>query len=475
MPDQLQLRGGTTVQHSTFTGASKEVTVDTTKKTAVVHDGSTVGGVPMMREDASNAALALASAASPSLKFTGDTNTGVFSPGADTIAISTGGTSRLAVSTTAVSSTLAVDVPLGAVGTPSLTFTGDLNTGIWSPAADTIAFSKGGAEAMRLDSNGRLLVGTSSTVSAAGADAIQQIHSNNYMQLALINNVNAAGGCGLALGHSRGASAGTFNLLNDGDEFGAIYFVGADGTDLTTQGATIRAEVDGTPGANDMPGRIVLATTADGASSPTERMRITSDGYFKASNTGSYLNTSPGHLHEFWQSDAGFSSLRVGANNASYTGQLLQLRASRNTTNGTFNYLACYNDGSSTYRLYIADSGNVANVNNSYGAISDLKLKENIVDANSQWDDLKALRVRKYNFKEGQTHTQIGLVAQEAELVSPGLVSESPDRDADGNDLGTVTKSVNYSVLYMKAVKALQEAMERIEQLEAKVAALESA
>jgi hypothetical protein len=99
----------------------------------------------------------------------------------------------------------------------------------------------------------------------------------------------------------------------------------------------------------------------------------------------------------------------------------------------------------------------------------------NIVDAGSQWDDLKALQVRNYNFKEGQTHTQIGLVAQEVELVSPGLVGESPDRDEDGNDLGTVTKSVNYSVLYMKAVKALQEAMERIETLEARLtAALEA-
>jgi hypothetical protein len=112
----------------------------------------------------------------------------------------------------------------------------------------------------------------------------------------------------------------------------------------------------------------------------------------------------------------------------------------------------------------------------------DAKLKENIIDAGSQWSDLKALQVRKYNFKESQTHTQIGLVAQEVELVSPGLVSESPDRDKDGNDLGTVTKSVNYSVLYMKAVKALQEAMERIEALEAsntgllaRVTALESA
>jgi hypothetical protein len=123
-----------------------------------------------------------------------------------------------------------------------------------------------------------------------------------------------------------------------------------------------------------------------------------------------------------------------------------------------------------TVSFAVYTNGNVQNTNNSYGAISDIKLKENIVDANSQWSDLKALQVRNYNFKEGQTHTQIGLVAQEVELVSPGLVSESPDRDEDGNDLGTVTKSVNYSVLYMKAVKALQEAMERIETLEGMVA-----
>jgi len=130
-------------------------------------------------------------------------------------------------------------------------------------------------------------------------------------------------------------------------------------------------------------------------------------------------------------------------------------------------------DGTNSFIVWT--NGNVVNTNNSYGAISDLKLKENIVDANSQWDDLKALQVRNYNFKEGQTHTQIGLVAQEAELVSPGLVTESPDRDEEGNDLGTVTKSINYSVLYMKAVKALQEAMERIEALETRLSALEAA
>ena len=92
----------------------------------------------------------------------------------------------------------------------------------------------------------------------------------------------------------------------------------------------------------------------------------------------------------------------------------------------------------------------------------------------SQWEDIKGIQQFVYNFIEEQTHTQIGVVAQEVETVSPGLVTESPDIDEEGNDLGTTTKSVNYSVLYMKSVKALQEAMDRIETLEAKVAALEA-
>jgi hypothetical protein len=95
MPDQLQLRGGTTAEHSTFTGASKEVTVDTTKKTAVVHDGTTAGGIPLLRQDGSNSALALGSQGTPSLKW--DANTGIYSPGEDQLAVATNGTGRLFV------------------------------------------------------------------------------------------------------------------------------------------------------------------------------------------------------------------------------------------------------------------------------------------------------------------------------------------------------------------------------------------
>ena len=129
--------------------------------------------------------------------------------------------------------------------------------------------------------------------------------------------------------------------------------------------------------------------------------------------------------------------------------------------------------------LLFGANGNITNTNNSYGAISDEKLKENIADANSQWEDIKAVKVRKYSLKteSSETANQLGVVAQELETSGMnGLVVDSVDRDPDTfEDLGTTTKQVKYSVLYMKAVKALQEAMTRIETLEAKVTALESA
>ncbi|HEU6453998.1 MAG TPA: glycosyl hydrolase family 28-related protein [Roseateles sp.] len=124
-------------------------------------------------------------------------------------------------------------------------------------------------------------------------------------------------------------------------------------------------------------------------------------------------------------------------------------------------------------RFQVLGNGNVQNANNSYGATSDLKLKQDIVDAGSQWADIKALRLRKYRFKrDPEGPLQLGLIAQEAELVSPGLVEETEDmafEDGEVMPAGSTTKGVKYSVLYLKAVGALQEAMQRIEALEAKV------
>ena len=167
------------------------------------------------------------------------------------------------------------------------------------------------------------------------------------------------------------------------------------------------------------------------------------------------------------------STLLATATNATFNSAVFAPVTTRAACTDCF-YIYGVANNVNTFAVY--NNGNVLNTNNSYGSLSDIKLKENIVNASSQWDDIKALQVRKYNFKEEtghQTHTQIGLVAQEAELISPGLVTEAFDRDEEGNELETTTKSINYSVLYMKAVKALQEAMERIEALEARITALE--
>jgi len=108
--------------------------------------------------------------------------------------------------------------------------------------------------------------------------------------------------------------------------------------------------------------------------------------------------------------------------------------------------------------------GDITNTNNSYGSLSDVSLKENIAPANSQLADIMALNVVNFNLKAIPELRQIGLIAQEVELVCPGLV----DEDEDG------LKSVKYSVLYMKAIKAIQEQQVMIDELTARLEALEA-
>ena len=167
----------------------------------------------------------------------------------------------------------------------------------------------------------------------------------------------------------------------------------------------------------------------------------------------------------------------VTINNSSATGYGISVSVNNNSSSG-YRYFEGV-DSSSTQRIAIFTNGDVKNTNGVYGSLSDIKLKKDIVDANSQWEDIKSLRVRKYRLKDDKTQTlQIGLIAQELEILSPNLVSESQDETRDENGkiihTGEITKSVKYSVLYMKAVKALQEAILRIEQLEARLSALES-
>ena len=663
MSTAIQRRRGTTAQHASFAGLNGELTVDTDKKTVVVHDGATAGGFPLARQDFSNVsslALPAGAAATPVYSFTGDTNTGIYSPGADQVAISTNGAGRLFVNadgsidfgtttgsvtptvkaaanpvlsfsngtnsayvglvgvnnrllnfstngTTLIQSDSAINLNvvggstftvgtnnterlrvtsagLVGIGTSSpstlldlssstntyqtiqstnansnaltyyknsaavssgfyVGFNADEEAMLWQSENNAIRIGTNNAERIRIDSSGRVgigttspnqslhvngiiqadssgnylqlqqatndsfinntgsggiifrqgagfteraridsagrwLLGTSSARSVAGQSHLVQLESVNsspFSGVSIVNNANDGNGSYLILGKSRGTSVGSNTVVQNGDQIGGISFAAADGSNITGTAASITCNIDAAPGTNDVPGRLVFSVTSDGASSPTERMRINTSGALKASTNGGYQNSTSAS-HEFYQTN-NEDILRLRASSASFANTGIDINIDRNTTNGTYYFYRANCTGVAT-RYQVLDSGNVQNANNSYTGISDSKLKENIIDAGSQWNDIKEIRVRNYNFKEetGQpTHRQIGLIAQELETVCPNLVDALNDRDEDGNDLGTVTKSVNYSVLYMKAVKALQEAMERIETLEAKVAALESA
>jgi hypothetical protein len=188
-----------------------------------------------------------------------------------------GGASADAGSFTTLGASSTATFAAGAVGTPAITTTGDTNTGIFFPAADTIAFAEGGAEAIRIDADGRLLIGNTSSNSAF--NSAFQIQGSGVAGTMLVNRFNASiGGPNLYFAKSRSATIGTNTIVNSGDQFGIINFAGANGTGYDT-GAQIYAEVDGTPGASgDMPGRLVFSTTPDGSDVPTERMRIDSSG-----------------------------------------------------------------------------------------------------------------------------------------------------------------------------------------------------
>ncbi len=167
----------------------------------------------------------------------------------------------------------------GTAALPSIARSSDLDTGFWFPAANTIAASTAGVERLRIDSSGRLLVGTSSSSLIGGVEGgiqVQGTAGNAYYTAARFNTT-ATGSPGIILARSRSGTLGTNTVVQNGDRLGDISFNGADGSGYISA-ANILAFVDGTPGTNDMPGRLVFSTTADGASSPTERMRIDSSG-----------------------------------------------------------------------------------------------------------------------------------------------------------------------------------------------------
>jgi hypothetical protein len=306
-------------------------------------------------------------------------------------------------------------------------------------------YTNGGSltEKARLTSDGKLLVGTSSSVGSNALSQISGVGSGARAKLELFHWEAGGGASQLIFSQSRGGSFGSYTAVNSGDELGGLFFQGSNGSAFGT-GARIDAVADAAWGSSDHPARLVFSTTADGASSPTERVRITNDG--KALFGGT---TSTSAKWNFWDTDSTGMAWLSATSSGNFRRAYLWGSAG---SQGLY-----FNNGSN--EAYLTSAGAWTNA-------SDARIKKDIETIPYGLAEVMASQPRKYRMIADDQQC-IGFVAQEMREVVPEVVSggETEDRQY----------CLDYGSLVAVAFKAIQEQQAMIAELQAEVAALKGA
>jgi hypothetical protein len=300
----------------------------------------------------------------------------------------------------------------GSAATPAIRGT-DANTGIFFPAADTIAFSEGGAEAMRIDSSGNVGIGTSSPSALLHVRKDQT--AATYIMADNLGTVNAATSSGFACAEG-GSVTAFFRSLRDATGIAQLFNTSASPLTFGTNN-TERARIDAS-------GNLLVGTT-DASATSGVGIKILSNG-------------------------------RVFAVTPS--------------ASDTYNY---YNSTVGAYRFYVNAAGTVFATTTTISAISDQRHKENIRDLNVGLSEVMALKPRLFDWKEGKgadTKNARVFIAQEFETVFPDLIDEWKDPAPEGE---SPYKSVRAELIPV-LVKAIQEQQALIQTLTDRITALET-
>lgn len=366
---------------------------------------------------------------------------------------------------------------LGAVTTPSYTFTGDTNTGMWSPAADTLAWSNNGAETMRLDASGNLGIGVASPayrVDVSGPSVPFRINSSNNNNVLAISTFGTIGGylgssgTNLLFGTSGGSEA---MRLNSSGNLGVgtsspsqkLHVNGAGSTYIRVS-STNAGTGSGLFTANATNSYIIGAGAASGGSglefrddtNSVTRMVLTSGGDFGIGTTSvsARLHVSGNAVYTIPVSFAGATG------NASWTTGF----------------------GSQAVNASILATDSVIGAN--IYSVSDERLKSNItpIPENAGLEFVKAVDPVSFDWKADNSH-DTGFIAQALMAKGYGhLVSAVPDgamKEVTHEDGNVSPAGARFVVRYDSIVPVLHAAIRDqqalIEALMARVAALEAA
>lgn len=317
--------------------------------------------------------------------------------------------------------------------------------------------------------DGKVIVGGTTNQTLLTADNYVQVQQTAagyaYTAARYTNNAN---GAVVLLGKSRGTSAGANTVVVSGDSLGSLSFAGTDGTNFIAA-ASVSAAVDGTPGTNDMPGRLTFNTTADGASSPTERARITSSGGLwvgtstrQSTSNHAFIQNTVNDWTANFQCNTGTSSQNLG---------VLIYYAGSSPNNTSAQFLLCQDPGGT--RAEFRSNGGLANYSANNANLSDVRTKTDIQDAGSYLSKICAIPVRTFKYKD-QTDDllNLGVIAQEVEAVAPELVDVSGFGETPED--GVPLKAIYQTDLQYALMKCIQEQQAIIETLTNRITALEN-
>ena len=306
----------------------------------------------------------------------------------------------------------------GTAAAPALTGT-DTNTGIFFPAADTIAFAEGGVEAARLDSAGNMGLGATPSAWYTGYTASQVGVNGSVWANRTTADTNIVG-----VGSNQFLNSGATNRLYISNGFATRY----------EQSSGTHAWYNAASG------------TAGNAISFTQAMTLDASGRLLVGTTSPIGST--------------FSTIEYSA--TTYNG--IALNQSTNSGGGRFMLFA----SQGTQCGVIDRVGTTSAV--VYTTTSDRRLKENIVDAPSAIAHINAVKVRSFNWIDGGHQVKYGVIAQE-------FVEVEPDAVVQGDNGQTIEKSwaVDTAALVPAMIKAIQEQQALITALTTRITALEGA